>query len=84
VGPGFGLSIGEFLGGVLLGQNAGRTLPGLKNFYMVGQWAGAPGVPMVAAMGRELVREICKRDGRKFVTLQPSPAPAAAAWRGAA
>jgi phytoene dehydrogenase-like protein len=84
VGPGFGFSIGEFLGGILLGQNAGRTLPGLKNFYMVGQWAGAPGVPMVAAMGRELVREICKRDGRRFVALPPSPAPAASAWRGAA
>jgi len=83
VGPGFGFSIGELLGSIVLGQNAGRTLPRLKNFYMVGQWAGAPGVPMAAAMGRELVREICKRDRREFVTAPSSPVPAAA-WRGAA
>jgi phytoene dehydrogenase-like protein len=83
VGPGFGISIGELLGSIVLGQNAGRTLPGLKNFYMVGQWAGAPGVPMVAAMGRELVREICNRDRRKFVTMSSS-VTAVAGWRGAA
>jgi phytoene dehydrogenase-like protein len=82
VGPGFGFSIPELLASVMLGQNAGRTLPGLKNFYMVGQWAGPPGVPMVAAMGRELVREICRRNGRKFRIASPQSPPAA--WRGAA
>ena len=86
VGPGFGFSVAEFLGSIVLGQNAGRTLPGLKNFYMVGQWAGSPGVPMVAAMGRELVRDLCKRDGRKFRAVASAPVspPVPAAWRGAA
>lgn len=72
VGPGFGLSVGDLISSLLLGQNAGRVLPGLKGFYMVGQWAGMPGVPMVAAMGRELVREICKRDRRPFVVNLPA------------
>jgi hypothetical protein len=45
-----------------------QTLPGLRNFYMVGQWAGVPGVSMVAAMGRDVVREICRRDRRDFST----------------
>jgi hypothetical protein len=49
-----------------------RTLPGLGGFYMVGQWAGAMGgLPTVAAMGRNLARLLCKRDGRAFVTMVP-------------
>jgi phytoene dehydrogenase-like protein len=86
VGRGFGFAVGDLVAATLLGQNAGRALPGLKNFYMVGQWAGPPGVPMVAAMGRELVREICKRDRRRFVTTTPAqaPEPETTAWRGAA
>ena len=49
------------------GRRLSQTLPGLENFYMVGQWAGLPGVSTVAAMGRDIVSEICKRDGRHFV-----------------
>ena len=46
-----------------------QRLPGLKNFYMVGQWAGATiGISTVAIMGRKLIQRICKRDRRKFVT----------------
>lgn len=45
-----------------------KTLPGLDSFYMVGQWAGATiGIPLVAAMGRSLIQNLCKRDGRRFV-----------------
>jgi phytoene dehydrogenase-like protein len=50
------------------GKGQGRTLPGLEGFYMVGQWAGSPGLPNVAGMARGLVRFICQRDGRPFVT----------------
>jgi phytoene dehydrogenase-like protein len=56
------------------GRRLSRTLPGLDNFYMVGQWAGIAGVPMVAAMGRDVVRAICRRDRRAF---------AAASWPAA-
>jgi phytoene dehydrogenase-like protein len=48
------------------GRRLSQTLPGLANFYMVGQWAGLPGVPTVAAMGRDVVRAICRQDGRLF------------------
>jgi phytoene dehydrogenase-like protein len=46
-----------------------KTLPGLLNFYMVGQWAGGTiGITTVSMMGRDLIRELCKRDGKKFQT----------------
>lgn len=45
-----------------------RTLPGLKGFHMVGQWADATiGISTAAAGGRRLVRQLCKEDGRRFV-----------------
>jgi hypothetical protein len=58
------------------GQRLSQTLPGLGSFYMVGQWAGVPGVPVVAAMGRDVVEAICRADGRRFVTVAASAAPA--------
>jgi phytoene dehydrogenase-like protein len=52
----------------LSGKGLSKTLPGLSNFYMVGQWAGGMGLPNVAAMGRRVVPHLCKQDGRRFVT----------------
>jgi hypothetical protein len=46
-----------------------RTLPALAGFYMVGQWAGFPGLPWVAGMGRSLVQHLCRQDRRPFVTM---------------
>ena len=44
-----------------------KTLPGLQNFYMVGQWAGGTfGISTVCVMGRNLVRELCERDHKSF------------------
>ncbi len=49
-----------------------RGLPGLKNFYMAGQWAtGAIGMASAAASGRRLIQSLCERDGKKFVTMVP-------------
>jgi phytoene dehydrogenase-like protein len=46
-----------------------KTLPGLQNFYMVGQWAGGTfGLSTVCLMGRNLVRELCKKGHKKFMT----------------
>ena len=46
-----------------------KTLPGLKNFYMCGQWVqpggGLPGGLMSA---RQLLRAICKEDRKKLQT----------------
>lgn len=47
-----------------------RTLPGLKNFYMVGQWAeGMIGIPNAAFSGRNLIKKLCKKDGKKFQSI---------------
>lgn len=45
-----------------------RELPGLKDFYMTGQWVfPGGGVPMCMAHARRLVKDICKRDKRPFI-----------------
>ncbi|MCW4011146.1 MAG: NAD(P)/FAD-dependent oxidoreductase [Candidatus Bathyarchaeota archaeon] len=46
-----------------------KTLPGLQGFHMVGQWAGAfYSTNQVTSMGRDLVKQLCKKDNKKFVT----------------
>jgi phytoene dehydrogenase-like protein len=46
-----------------------KTLPGLQNFHMVGQWAiGTIGLNTVCLTGRNLIRELCKQDRKKFQT----------------
>ena len=53
----------------VFGKRIKKTLPGLENFYMVGQWVEpGGGLPMVALSGRNLAQIICKRDGKKFKT----------------
>jgi phytoene dehydrogenase-like protein len=61
-------SLGLPVARLLAGRGIVRTLPGLTGFYMVGQWAGFPGLPWAAAMGRSLVQHLCRRDGRPFLT----------------
>jgi phytoene dehydrogenase-like protein len=58
----------QFMWGMATGNGLSKTLPGLDHFYMAGQWAGAPGLPQVAGMGRGVIRTLCKRDGKRFVT----------------
>ncbi|NPV41168.1 MAG: NAD(P)/FAD-dependent oxidoreductase [Anaerolineae bacterium] len=49
-----------------------RTLPGLRNFYMAGQWVEVGGgIPAVAVSARNLLQIICKADGRKFTAFLP-------------
>lgn len=44
-----------------------RTLPGLGQFYMVGQWARAMiGISTAAASGRRLIEFLCKKNGKQF------------------
>jgi phytoene dehydrogenase-like protein len=46
-----------------------KELPGLKNFYMVGQWVEpGGGLPTVLMSGRGAAQVICKRDGKAFAT----------------
>lgn len=66
-GHGFKSPFSRMALGLFTGRRLSQTLPGLGNFYMVGQWAGMPGVSLVAAMGRDVVRSICRADGKAFV-----------------
>ena len=44
-----------------------KSLKGLSNFYMCGQWVEpGGGLPAVMMSGRNVTQIICKRDGRKF------------------
>jgi phytoene dehydrogenase-like protein len=52
------------------------TLPGLAGFYMTGQWVSGGGLPSVAPAARSLVKAMCRRDGRPFVTSVATHAPA--------
>lgn len=50
------------------GMSMSKTLPGLKNFYMCGQWVEpGGGVPSAALSARNLIQVICKRDKKSFV-----------------
>lgn len=52
----------------LFGKFLPRTLPGLRNFYMTGQWTFAGGgVPMCISQARRLVKQICQADGADFM-----------------
>jgi len=44
-----------------------RTLPGLDNFYMAGQWVlPGGGVPGCIYTGRNAIQILCKSDGKQF------------------
>ncbi len=48
-----------------------KTLPGLKNFRMAGQWVESGGsVALSAASGRNAIQSICAGDGISFTNLQ--------------
>jgi phytoene dehydrogenase-like protein len=84
-GQGYKLSVAAMTTALITGRRLSPTLPGLADFYMVGQWAGPPGgVPLVAAMGRDTVRRICRRDGRSFRAFEGVAAPFEPGHRSAA
>ncbi|MDP4222930.1 MAG: NAD(P)/FAD-dependent oxidoreductase [Bacteroidota bacterium] len=46
-----------------------QTLPGLRNFYMCGQWVEpGGGLPTGIMSARRLLKRICKEEGKKFRT----------------
>lgn len=50
-----------------------KTLPGLRNFYMAGQWVEPGGsVPLAAMSGRQVIQLICREDEVSFATSTPS------------
>jgi hypothetical protein len=57
---------------MMVNKGMDKTLPGLKNFYMIGQWVEVGGgVPTAAMSGRKLLGRLCKLDKKRFVTSLP-------------
>ena len=64
---------GSFEGFLITPENAmlrmKNTLPGLENFYMAGQWVmPGGGLPTAVQSARDALKQICKKDGKKFTT----------------
>jgi phytoene dehydrogenase-like protein len=64
---------GSFEGWMMTPENGltqmKKTLPGLEQFYMVGQWvAPGGGLPSGVQTARQVISEVCKRDHKKFTT----------------
>jgi phytoene dehydrogenase-like protein len=54
------------------GMRMSKTLPGLGNLYMAGQWVEPPGGTVSAAMsGRYVTQIICRQDKKEFATTTP-------------
>ncbi len=52
--------------------NINKTLPGLDNFYMAGQWVNpGGGMPAAVMSGNHTIQFICRKDNRPFVTSTP-------------
>jgi phytoene dehydrogenase-like protein len=67
----------SFEGWLMTRRNAMRrvakTLPGLKNFWMCGQWVEpGGGLPPAATSARGVVQQLCKAAGRQFRALRPT------------
>ncbi len=55
--------------GNMMDQTPVRSLAGLSDFYMVGQWtAPFAGTVISALSGRQLIEVLCKHENRAFVT----------------
>lgn len=53
----------------MIPESIKKELPGLKNFYLIGQWTTpGGGVSTAFLSGRDITRIICKRDKKPFIT----------------
>jgi len=49
-----------------------KTLPGLENFYMAGQWVNpGGGIPTAVMSGNHTIQMICREDKKKFTSSKP-------------
>jgi len=54
------------------GKSMSRSLPGLGNFYLIGQWVEpGGGTPAALISGRGVTQIICKQHKKRFVTSTP-------------
>jgi phytoene dehydrogenase-like protein len=57
---------------MMTGKGMDKTLPGLENFFMIGQWVEpGGGVPTAAISGRGVIGMICKQDSKPFKSYIP-------------
>ncbi len=53
----------------MTGKGLRKTLPGLENFYMIGQWVEpGGGLPTSAMSARGMIKKLCAQDQRPFIT----------------
>jgi phytoene dehydrogenase-like protein len=63
---GWQFDVSSFTGGMK------KTLPGLANFYMAGQWVNpGGGMPTAGVSGRHTLQLICHDDGKTFTSAKP-------------
>lgn len=54
---------------MMMGKTMSKSLPGLADFYMIGQWVEPGGnVELSAASGRDVLKDICILDGKPFIS----------------
>ena len=57
---------------MMMGKGMDKTLSGLEDFYMVGQWVEpGGGLPPAAMSGRRVIQTICKQDKKPFEAQAP-------------
>jgi len=57
----------------IMASGMDKTLPGLTDFYMAGQWVEPGGGVSTSAMsGRGVIRRLCKKDRKKFGASLPA------------
>ena len=61
----------------LIGRSLPKTVPGLRGFYLTGQWVEpGGGLPKVVLSARNVTQLVCRDDGRPFRTTRcPGYAP---------
>ena len=53
--------------GMSFGKGMDKTLPGLENLYMIGQWVEpGGGLPPAATSARKVIGMVCEKDGKEF------------------
>jgi len=62
--------------GMVMGKGMDKTLPGLDNFYMCGQWVEpGGGVSTSAVSGKTVIKAVCRKDKKKFRASLPVESP---------
>ena len=57
---------------MMMGKGMDKTLPGLENFYMIGQWVEPGGnVELSCASGRDVIKDICHAREEAFLPEEP-------------